>query len=138
MIAGSSARLRKVVIGSRSPLQEAEWYRRALGLPDTDAEVQAGDVVLEAGDVELHIAQRSHVAQAAAEPVRLVLNFVVDDIQAVEARLVEMEAVWVRELERVPWGIIGTVVDPDGNYVQIIEPVRGNSPWSAEGWEEYP
>ena len=49
-----------------------------------------------------------------------------------------MQAVWVRELERVPWGIIGTVLDPDGNYVQIIEPTRGNVPWSAEGWEEYP
>lgn len=137
MIAEPRTRLRKVFLGSRSPRQVADWYRRALGLPDSGAELKAGDVVLKAGDVELHIAYRSHVAEAAAEPIRLVLNFLVEDIEAVEARLVAMEAVWVRELERAPWGIIGTVLDPDGNCVQIIEPIRGNVPWSAEGWEEY-
>jgi hypothetical protein len=138
LIAEPSTRLRKVVLGSRSPRQVADWYRRALGLPDSDAELKAGDVVLKAGDVELHVTYRSHVAEAAAEPVRIVLNFVVEDIELVEARLVAMEAVWVRELERVPWGIIGTVLDPDGNYVQIIETIRGNAPWSADGREESP
>jgi predicted enzyme related to lactoylglutathione lyase len=138
LIGEPSTRLRKVVIGSRAPRQVADWYRSALGLLDDDAELRAGDVVLKAGEVELHVTYRSNVAEAAAEPVRAILNFVVDDIQAVEARLVEMQAVWVRELERAPWGIIGTVLDPDGNYVQIIEPTRGNVPWSAEGWEEYP
>jgi hypothetical protein len=138
LIAEPSTRLRKVVIGSRSPRQVADWYRRALGLPDSDAELKSGDVVLKAGDVELHVTYRSLVAEAAAEPVRVVLNFVVEDIRAVEARLVAMEAVWVRELERAPWGIIGTVLDPDGNYVQIIETIRGNAPWRADGWEESP
>jgi hypothetical protein len=137
LIGEPRTRLRKVVLGSRAPRQVADWYRRALGLLDGDAELHAGGMVLKAGDVELHVT-RSQVAEAAAEPVRAILNFVVDDIKAVEARLVEMQAVWVRELERVPWGIIGTVLDPDGNYVQIIEPTRGNVPWSAEGWEEYP
>jgi predicted enzyme related to lactoylglutathione lyase len=138
LIAEASTRLRKVVLGSRSPRRVADWYRRALGLPDGDAELRAGDVVLKAGDVALHVTYRSRVAEAAAEPVRAVLNFVVEDIEAVEARLVAMEAVWVRELERVPWGIIGTVLDPDGNYVQIIETIRGNAPWNADGWEESP
>ena len=40
---------------------------------------------------------------------------------AVEARLIAIVAVWVRELEAGPCGLIGTVVDPDGNYVQFIE-----------------
>jgi hypothetical protein len=127
LIAGPSTRLRKVVIGSRSPRQVADWYRRALGLPYSDAELKAGDVVLRAGGVELHIVHRSNIGAAAVEPVRAVLNFVVDDIGAVEARLVAMEAIWVRELEHTPSGIIGTVLDVDGNYVQIIEPARRTS-----------
>jgi hypothetical protein len=97
---------------------------------------KAGDEVLTAGDVELPIVYRSHVGAAAVEPARHILNFVVDDIAAVEARLVAMEAVWVREVERTPWGMIGTVLDVDGNYVQIIEPAPGKVPWCAKGGEE--
>lgn len=121
------ASLRRVVLGSRSPRRAADWYRRALGLPDADAALKAGGEVLRAGGVELHIVYRSHVRAAAAEPIRAVLNFLVDDINAVEARLVAMEAIWVRELERTSSGMIGTVLDVDGNYVQIIEPAR--RPW---------
>jgi catechol 2,3-dioxygenase-like lactoylglutathione lyase family enzyme len=119
-----SARLRKVVLGSRLPRRAAAWYRRALGLPEAEAVSKAGDEVLGAGDVELHIVYRSHVGAEAAEPARAVLNFHVDDILAIEARLVAMEAIWVRELEPTPSGIIGTVLDVDGNYVQIIQRPR--------------
>ena len=28
---------------------------------------------------------------------------------------------WVREVERTAWGRIGTVLDPDGNYLQVID-----------------
>jgi predicted enzyme related to lactoylglutathione lyase len=106
-----------VVLGSRAPRRAADWYRRALGLP-------GGGDVLQAGGVELRIIARADVAPTAVEPIRLILNFTVDDILATEARLVAMEAIWIRELERTPWGIIGTVLDPDANYVQIIEPAR--------------
>jgi hypothetical protein len=124
------AHIRTVVLGSRAPRRAAAWYRRALALSGPDE-------VLRAGDVELRITSRADVEPTAVEPNRLVLNFVVDDILEVEARLVAMEAIWVRELERTPWGIIGTVVDLDGNLVQIIEPARGTLPWSAKGREEH-
>ena len=137
------ADLRRVVLGSRAPHRAAAWYRRALGLADPDANADSvtsrngGDEVLQAGDVELLITYRSHVATAAAEPNRLVLNFVVDDILEVEARLVAMEAIWVRELERTRWGIIGTVLDLDGNYVQIVQPATDSSP-CLQRKEEHP
>jgi hypothetical protein len=114
----SSARIGVIVLGSRAPLGAVAWYRRALGLPSRDD-------VLQAGDVELRITSLTDGAPNAVEPIRLILNFIVEDIQAIEARLVAMDAVWVRELERTPWGIIGTVLDADGNYVQIIEPKGG-------------
>ena len=67
-------------------------------------------------------------APNTVEPARIVLNFHVDDIRAAEGRLVALEAVWVRELERTRWGIIGTVLDFDGNYVQIVEPAPDSPP----------
>jgi uncharacterized glyoxalase superfamily protein PhnB len=131
------ANLRRVVLGSCAPRRAAAWYRRALGLADTvsdaDTTLNDADQALRAGDVELVITDRSPVAATAVEPNRVVLNFVVDDILDVEARLVAMEAIWVRELERAPWGIIGTVLDLDGNLVQFIEPAGGALPWHAEG-----
>lgn len=103
-----------VAVGCRAPGRAAAWYRQALGLAGSGG-------MLEAGEVALHITHRPDVARTAVEPMRFILNFLVEDMLAVEARLVAMETIWVRELERTSCGIIGTVLDPDGNFVQIIE-----------------
>jgi predicted enzyme related to lactoylglutathione lyase len=116
-----SARIVGVVLSSRAPGRLAAWYRQVLGLRGDDA-------VLMAGGVELSFTSRGDIGPTTAEPIRLIPNFHVDDVRAVEARLVEMEAIWVREIERTPWGMIGTVLDPDGNYVQIVEPASDSPP----------
>jgi predicted enzyme related to lactoylglutathione lyase len=54
----------------------------------------------------------------------MIITFAVEDIRAAEARLIEHEATWIREIEVTPLGRIGTLVDPDGNYVQVMQPVR--------------
>jgi hypothetical protein len=107
-----------VVVSSAAPGRAVAWYRRAL-------ELAGGNGVLRAGRVELRFRHQPDVAPTAAEPMRCILNFVVDDILAVEARLVAMETIWVRELEHTSCGVIGTVLDPDGNCVQIIETSSG-------------
>jgi hypothetical protein len=107
-----------VVLGSRSPAALAAWYRWAFG-PDVGVIVEA----------------RREVAPTALEPHRFIVNVLVDDAAAVEDRLVAGGVVWVRELEPSPCGPIGTVVDPDGNYVQFIEPRadRPGRPGSRDG-----
>jgi predicted enzyme related to lactoylglutathione lyase len=115
------ARLLAITLESRAPDRAAAWYRQALGLSDADP-------LLMAGGVELRFTLGNTDAPNAAEPARIVLNFHVDDIRAAEARLVALESVWVRELERTRWGIIGTVLDFDGNYVQIVEPAPASPP----------
>jgi predicted enzyme related to lactoylglutathione lyase len=118
---GRRARLRSVTLDSRDPVQAAAWYRTALGL-------SAHERLLMVGGVELRFTTGGCDTPSAVEPARIVLNFHVDDIRASEARLVALGAVWVRELERTPWGIIGTVLDFDGNYVQIVEPAPDSPP----------
>jgi predicted enzyme related to lactoylglutathione lyase len=49
------------------------------------------------------------------------LNFHVDDARATAASLNEMGVSWLQELEERPSGLFGTLIDPDGNYLQIIE-----------------
>jgi hypothetical protein len=103
-----------VVIGSPTPRRLAAWYRWAFGLDGL-------------------VVPHPELAPRAVEPQRFVPNVVVEDAAAVEARLIAGGAVWVRELERGRHGLIGTVLDPDGNYVQFIEPPR-----SAERMEPPP
>ena len=102
---GSAMARVAIVIGSPAPRRLAAWYRWAFGLDGL-------------------VVPRPELAPRALEPRRFVPNVVVEDAGAVEARLVAGGAVWVRELEPGRHGLIGTVLDPDGNYVQFIEPPR--------------
>jgi Glyoxalase-like domain len=125
------ARILAITLESRAPGRAAAWYRQALGLTDADP-------LLTAGGVELRFTLgTSEAPNTLVEPARIVLNFHVADIRTAEARLVALEAVWVRELERARWGIIGTVLDLDGNYVQIVEPAP-DSPPCLQRKEEHP
>src|SRR3954452_24901342 len=94
-----------VLVGSADPARLRAWYAAALG------EVPAGVVI-----------DKRDVADRASEPGRVILTFAVDDIAAAEARLIDHEVTWIREIESTPLGRIGTVIDADGNYVQVMEP----------------
>jgi hypothetical protein len=45
----------------------------------------------------------------------------VDDARALASRLDGLGVSWLVEAEERPIGLIGTVIDPDGNYVQIVQ-----------------
>lgn len=93
-----------VLVGSVDPARLTAWYAEVFGgVPD-------GIVI-----------DRRDVASSASEPGRVILTFTVDDIAATEARLIDHEVTWVREIESTPLGRIGTVIDADGNYVQVLE-----------------
>lgn len=65
--------------------------------------------------------RRDDIEDKTAEPGRLILNFHVDDARGTAARLNQMGVSWLQELEERPSGLFGTLIDPDGNYLQIIE-----------------
>jgi predicted enzyme related to lactoylglutathione lyase len=77
------------------------------------------------GDVGLLIDGRDDVTDRNPEPGRVILNFHVDDARATAARLNDQGVTWLVELEDRDGGLFGTLVDPDGNYVQIIELKEG-------------
>lgn len=104
-----------LVLGSDDPVRLAEWYRLAF------APTAPAGTVLEFGTGRLVFDRRTDLERAAREPGRILLNFYVGDIRAVEAHLNALAVQWVRSVEDFPPGMIGTVKDVDGNYVQIIE-----------------
>lgn len=51
----------------------------------------------------------------------MILNFHVDDFDAVEAQLQAAGVEWLVPAADRPSGRFGTFADPDGNYLQIIQ-----------------
>jgi predicted enzyme related to lactoylglutathione lyase len=104
-----------LLVGSTQVEAMKDWYRRAFDA----SENQMG--AFEFGPVQFFIEEHSDVSGPAKDPARIIINLDVDDCRALEARLESMGATWVRKVEQMEFGLIGTVADPDGNYVQIIQ-----------------
>jgi predicted enzyme related to lactoylglutathione lyase len=130
--------LRSILLGTNDPRRLRDWYTAALAPEDPDGftEVTPTLFARRFGATSLLIDGRADLADRCPDPGRVILNFHVDDIRAAEARLVALGAVWVREPEVTHWGIIGTVLDPDGNYVQIVAPTP-DSPTCLQRKEDH-
>jgi predicted enzyme related to lactoylglutathione lyase len=104
-----------LLIGSSDAEAAKAWYRGAFG-------VEANEMgAFDFGGVQLFIEPHSDISGPTKEPARVIVNLNVDDCRAIESHLKSMDVTWVRNVEQMPFGLIGTVADPDGNYIQIIE-----------------
>jgi len=104
-----------LLVGSSNVDEMKQWYRSAFDITENDGGA------FEFGPVQLFIEEHSEVSGPTAEPARCIINLNVDDCRAIEAHLRSLDVTWVREVEQMPFGLIGTVADPDGNLVQVIE-----------------
>ena len=109
--------LGSILLGSTDPDRLRAWYQEAF-----DVKPNERNGFLTFGSVGILIDGRTDVAATNPEPGRVILNFHVDDARAAVDRLTAAGATWLVELEeRAPTGWFATAVDPDGNYLQIIE-----------------
>ena len=94
---------------SERPNQLFRFYRDTLGLEE---EEMMGNAVRAGG------ATRG----GAREPQRCLVSLVVDDLSAEQARIEAQGVSFIRRKGLEPWGgRISTFLDPDGNYVQLVE-----------------
>lgn len=107
--------LGSLLLGSSDADRLRNWYRTAF---DCTAD-EFGFITF--GDVGVLVDPRDDVSAANPEPGRYILNFHVDDIKAVAARLDAAGTRWLVEPEDRGPGIFATLVDPDGNYLQVIQ-----------------
>jgi len=111
--------LDSLLLASRNPVRLSDWYAAALEpAEETDMD---GYRVLRFGAFHVLIDRRDDVGDSNPEPARVILNFNVTDARAVAARLDTMEVDWLAPLEDRDGSLFATAIDPDGNYVQIIE-----------------
>lgn len=110
-------RLGSVIIATADKPRLLAFYHDILGVP------YGPSGKLESGGVIIHPARHSAVQGPPAEPHRVMLTFDTDDISAATAALKAHGVVFVREPEQEAWGgWIATFLDPDGNYLQLLQP----------------
>lgn len=107
--------LNSMLLGSSDPDRLKAWYRDGFQA-ETD-----GYGNLDLGGFGLVVEQRDDVDAKVIEPGRHIVNFAVDDIEQAAAHLRTLNVEWLVEPEDRGIGFFATVIDPDGNYVQLIQ-----------------
>jgi predicted enzyme related to lactoylglutathione lyase len=110
-----SAQIGSLLVGSSNVDAMKDWYRSAFGVKENAMGA------FEFGGVQLFIEPHRDVSGPAKEPARVIINLDVDDCRGLEATLKKQNVRWVRPVEQEQFGLIGTLADPDGNYIQIIQ-----------------
>jgi hypothetical protein len=111
--------LASILLASSAPERLHAWYVAALE-PTEDTAVDQYRV-LKFGPVYVLIDSRDDVGDRNPEPGRIILNFDVADARAVAQRMADLGTSWLAELEDRDGSLFATGVDPDGNYVQIVQ-----------------
>jgi ketosteroid isomerase-like protein len=114
---GGNLQLGSIMLGSAHPEELKDWYRAAFGAVEDETGA------FRFGLRRLFIEEHSEVTGATDDGARFVINLDIDEdqIRSIEEHLTALGCRWIRPVEREPFGLIGTVADPDGNFVQIIE-----------------
>jgi predicted enzyme related to lactoylglutathione lyase len=111
--------LDSILLASVDPERLCRWYAAALD-PEENTEVDKYRI-LRFGGVHLLIDSRADVGEKSPEPGRVILNFDVADARGVAARMNELGTTWLAGVEDRDGSLFATAIDPDGNYVQIIQ-----------------
>ncbi len=106
-------------VTSENPDRLKQFYGDVIGLPRNP---DMGEGAFMAGSTPFLVDGHSSVHGPAKEPARMLLNFFVADLAAEQKRLEAAGVKFIRTAGREEWGgVISTCLDPDGNYVQLIE-----------------
>ncbi len=111
--------LMSLMLSSTDPDRLHTWYTAVLP-PDSD-EKQDQYRILGYGGFYLFLDRRDDVGERTVEPGRVLLNFDVDDARAAVARIDRAGGAWEAPLEDRDGSLFATAIDPDGNYVQVIQ-----------------
>ena len=107
-----------VNITSERPADLFRFYRDVLALPIV---AEIGGAVRAAGAI-IMFDSHSQTHGGAKEPQRHFTSLMVEDISAEQARIEAQGVSFIRRKGREPWGgIVSTFLDPDGNYVQLVQ-----------------
>lgn len=110
-----------IMVGTSQIAAMTQFYGATLGL---ERVTKFRDPVFAAAGGFIRLLDHSEIAGPTLEPARMQINLFVDDVSAEYERVTSNDpTVRVhREPERESWGgAVATLLDPDGNFVQLLE-----------------
>ena len=111
-----------VNINSEQPETLIAFYRDVVGLTPNEEMGPGAFMAGSSSFIALIIEGHSDVKGATKEPHRVLLNFLVSDLDAEELRLKDQGVEFIMSATEEPgFGTIATFLDPDGNYCQLME-----------------
>lgn len=111
-----------VNVNSGQPERLIEFYRDTVGLEVNEEFGPGAFLAGSASFIALIVEGHDEVRGPAKEPARVLLNFLVDDLRAEEARLKSAGVPFVMDATEEPgFGLVATFADPDGNLCQLMQ-----------------
>ncbi|MBA3870735.1 MAG: VOC family protein [Anaerolineae bacterium] len=116
----STLNFNSVMIGTSQPKTLAEFYQKVFGRP---ADMNEGEWYMwQAGSSAISIMEHSEVKGQSKEPARMILNLETKAVQEEFDRLKGLNVTVIKEPYEMGGGLVATLADPDGNYVQLVSP----------------
>lgn len=112
-------------IATESPRALGDWYCELLGAQ------RENENVATLGPLQLVFFPHDNVSGSNPQPERIMINFAVPDAAAFAAHADGLEVEWIRRFEPEAFGLLATIADPDGNFVQFTH--HTNPTDNAEG-----
>lgn len=112
--------LNSILIGSSQPAALVAFYEKVFARP---ADMNDGGYSgWQAGNCFLIVGEHSEIRGQAKEPARIILNLETPAVQAEFERLKQLGVTVIKEPYGMDGGLIATLADPDGNFIQLMTP----------------
>jgi predicted enzyme related to lactoylglutathione lyase len=117
--------LNSMLLSSEAPKKLVDFYSKVLGRkPKSEVE---GYSEFESGAFTLIIGPHSQVHGKSRSPKRIIINFETSDVKGEFKRIKRLGAKVITEpyqMGDAQGFLIATLADPDGNYFQLISPMK--------------
>ena len=111
-----------VFIVAQNPEMLGKWYQRHLGVPLPPASYEEPEWIPKQGPTVFAFMSADSEHFNGSDKT-WALNFRVDDLEAMIAQLTNDGIKVKRDPEEYPNGIFASLVDPEGNLVQLWQPM---------------
>jgi predicted enzyme related to lactoylglutathione lyase len=117
--------LNSFLLSSEAPKKLVDFYRRVLA---REPKWQEGEYSgFEAGACTLVIGPHSEVHGQSKSPERIIFNFETGDVKGEFERMKGLGVKVIAQpynMDNDPDFLIATLADPDGNYFQLVSPMK--------------
>jgi predicted enzyme related to lactoylglutathione lyase len=115
--------LNAIVIGTTQPEVMVEFYIKVFGKPADMVDQDNGFWGWQLGGAYLGILNHSEMTGNAKDPGRILINFETPEVKEEFTRIKSLGATVAHTPYEMGQGWVATLIDPDGNYFQLISPM---------------